>query len=112
MANSGSSGKRASGFVESPSFDSSAASGLPGMTSGSSSGLSVLPVPKSAGIVEGAVTSFKEEIVLDQQLMKAFQTVFATHWMILIMTPCPTCKKYVGGIHVSDVFLQGVFKSA
>ena len=55
-------------------FLTSAASGSLAMTSGSSSGPSVLPVPKSAGIVEGAETSFKEEIVLDQQLTKAFQT--------------------------------------
>ena len=55
-------------------FDNSAASGLLGMTSGSSAGPSVLPVPKSAGIVERAGTSFEEETTLDQQLMKAFQT--------------------------------------
>ena len=36
------------------------------------SAVSVLPVPKSAGIVAG--TSFKEEMMLDQQLTKAFQT--------------------------------------
>ena len=67
VGNSGSSGKRASGI-----FDNSAASGLLGMTSGSASGPSVLPVPKSVGIVEGAGTSFKEEAITDLQLMKAF----------------------------------------
>ena len=46
--------------------DNSAASGLPGP--------SVLTVPKSAGILEGAGTSFEEETMLDQQLTKAFQT--------------------------------------
>ena len=54
VGNNGSSGKRASGFVESPSVDNTAVSVLPGMLSGSASGPSVLPVPKSAGIVEGA----------------------------------------------------------
>ena len=56
VGNSGSSGKRASGI-----FDNSAASVLLGMTSGSSSGSAVLPVTKSAGIVEGAGTSFRRE---------------------------------------------------
>ena len=39
-------------------------------------GCSVFPglsVPKSAGIVEGEETSFKDEVMLDQQLMTAFQ---------------------------------------
>ena len=44
------------------------------MTSGSSSGSAVLPVTKSARIVEGAGPSFQEEIMLDQQLTKAFPT--------------------------------------
>ena len=57
---SGSSRKRAPVFVESTNFDNSAASGLTGMLSGSVSGPSVL--------------SFGEEIMLDQQLTKAFQT--------------------------------------
>ena len=73
VGNSGSSGKRAPVFVKSTIFDNSA-SGLTGMPSGSSSGPSVLPVPKSAGIVEGAETSFKDEMMLSQQLTKAFQT--------------------------------------
>ena len=72
--NSGSSGKRAPVFVESTIFDNSAASGLTGMLSGSASGPFVLPAPKSAGIVEGAGTSGEEEIMLDQQLTKAFET--------------------------------------
>ena len=33
---------------------------------------SVLSVPKSAGIVDGVETSFKDEMMLDQQLMTAF----------------------------------------
>ena len=45
--------------MESTNFDNSAASGLTGMLSGSVSGPSVL--------------SFGEEIMLDQQLTKAFQ---------------------------------------
>ena len=55
-------------------MDNSAASGLTGMLSGYAFGPSVLPVPKSAGIVEGAGTSFKEEIMFDQQLVRAFHT--------------------------------------
>ena len=49
--------------------------GSPSFGNSVSSGPSVLPVPMSAGIVEGAGTSFfEEEIMLDQQLMKTFQT--------------------------------------
>ena len=59
--------------MESTIFDNSAASWLIAMMSGSASGPSVLPVPKSAGIVEGAGSSSKE-IMLDEQLTKAFQT--------------------------------------
>ena len=34
---------------------------------------SVLSVPKSAGIVEGVETCFRDEMMLDQQLVTAFQ---------------------------------------
>ena len=74
FGNSGSCGKRAPFFVESTIFDNSAASGMTGLMSGSASGPSVLPVPKSAGLVEGAGTSSTEETMLDQQLTKTFQT--------------------------------------
>ena len=60
--------------MESTIFDNGAASGMTGLLSGSASGPSVLPVPKSAGIVEGAGTSFKEETMFHQQLTKEFQT--------------------------------------
>ena len=79
-------------FFESPSLGNSAATVFSGMPSGSSSGQQtsgesgieastslgssaspVLSVPKSAGIVEGVEISSKDEMMLDQQLMTAFQ---------------------------------------
>ena len=102
-------------FFESPSLGNSAGSVLSGMPSGSSFGQptscvfgievskslggsvsSVSSVPKSAGIVD--------EMMLYQQLLTAFQAVFVTRWIILIMTPCPILKKsrwsLLGAIHL------------
>ena len=51
-------------FVKPTIFDNGAASGVTGMLSGYAFGPPVLPVPKSAGMVE--------DLMLDQQLTKAF----------------------------------------
>ena len=68
VGNSGFSGKRASGI-----FDNSAASGLTGMLSISASGPSVLQCQSQLEWWRVRRLPLKEEIMLDQQLVKAFQ---------------------------------------
>ena len=73
--------------MESTIFDTRAASGVIGMLSGCASGPPGLPVPKSAGMVE--------EIMLDQQLTKAFQAGLRHSRHVRFV------KKNVDGTHVS-----------
>ena len=88
--------------MESTIFGKSAASGLTGMLRGSASGPSVLPVPKSAGILECAGTSFfKDEIMLDQELTKAFQTGLRHSLDDPEQDASQVREEKLGGIHVS-----------
>ena len=95
------------GVKISSTLDNSAASGLPGMLSGSASGPSVLPVPKSAGIVEGSETSFREETGLrhslddpDHDVMSDFEKIRNTcvsRWSLLSWTHLPL--RYTSVLH-------------